>query len=230
MAARSTTTKLSVRSRQPGGSRAVRRLRRTGQVPGVLYGGAGDVLSFEVDERELRHALAASGAVLELSVDGAGGTPAVLKEAQRHPVHGATMHVDLVRVRLDVEIHAVVALELTGGDESPGVKDGGILEQVTRELNVEALPTAIPESITFDVSDMEMNATLLLSAIPAPEGVKLLDDPEETLIATLSPPRIVEEEEEIETETEVVGEDGEQPAAEDAEPDGDADSGSSSGE
>jgi large subunit ribosomal protein L25 len=229
MAARS-ATRLTVRTRQPGGSRAVRRLRRSGRVPGILYGGGGDTLSFEVDARELRHALAASGAVLELSVDGDSGTPAVLREAQRHPVHGETLHIDLVRVRLDVEIHAVVALELTGGDESPGVKDGGILEQVTRELNVEALPTAIPEAITYDVSDMEMNATLLLSAITAPEGVKLLDDPDETLIATLSPPRIVEEEEEIETETEVVGEDGEQPAAEDAESDGDADSGSSSGE
>ena len=112
-----------------------------------------------------------------------------------------------------------------------GVKDGGILEQITRELNVEALPTAIPESISHDVSAMEMNETLLLSALTAPEGVKLLDDPEETLIATLSPPRlVVEEEEEIETETEVVGEEGEQPEAEATESEGDADSGSSSRE
>jgi large subunit ribosomal protein L25 len=204
-----TTTKLNVNSREAAGSRAVRRLRRGGRVPGVLYGGGSEPLGFDADERELRHALAGSGAVLDLSVDGAKPTPVVLKEAQRHPVRGETMHVDLLRVNLNEAIHAVVALELSGIDDSPGVKEGGVLEQITRELNVEALPTAIPESIVHDVSEMQIGETTLLDALTVPDGVTLLDDLEETVIATLSPPRLQSETaDEIEAETELVGESG----------------------
>ncbi len=143
----STATQLDVKSRTPEGSRAARRLRRSGRVPGVLYGGGSEELSFDVDARELRLALAQSGAVLDLSIDGGKATPVVLKETQRNPVRGETVHVDLLRVRLDKAIHAVVPVELEGVDAAPGVREGGVLEQITRELNVEALPTAIPEAI-----------------------------------------------------------------------------------
>jgi large subunit ribosomal protein L25 len=210
------TTKLNVTSRPAAGSRAVRRLRRSGRVPGVLYGGGDEPLGFDADERELRHALAGSGAVLDLSVDGGKATPVVLKEAQRHPVRGETVHVDLLRVRLDQAIGAVVPIELHGVEETPGVKEGGVLEQITREVNVEALPTAIPESIEHDLGGMEIGDTLLLKELAIPEGVTVLDDLEETVVATLSPPRLqTEADEEIEAETELVGEDGE-PAAQDA--------------
>lgn len=200
------STKLEVRSRDAEGSRAARRLRRTGRVPGVLYGGGGDSLGFDVDARELRLALARSGAVLDLSVDGAKATPVVLKEAQRDPVRGETVHVDLLRVRLDQAIHAVVPLELTGIDESPGVKEGGILEQIIRELNVEALPTAIPEAIVHEVGEMQIGDTIGLDAIAMPDGVTLLDEVEEATVATLSPPKLQAEAEELEAETELVGE------------------------
>jgi large subunit ribosomal protein L25 len=200
------STKLEVRSRDAEGSRAARRLRRTGRVPGVLYGGGGDSLGFDVDARELRLALARSGAVLDLSIDGAKATPVVLKEAQRHPVRGETVHVDLLRVRLDQAIHAVVPLELTGIDESPGVKEGGILEQIIRELNVEALPTAIPEAIVHEVGEMQIGDTIGLDAIAMPDGVELLDEVEEATVATLSPPKLQAEAEELEAETELIGE------------------------
>src|ERR1700691_4018980 len=152
----SSTTKLNVNSRTGEGSRAARRLRRSGRVPGVLYGGGADPVGFDADARELRLALAGSGAVLDLSIDGSKPTPAVLKEAQRHPVRGETVHVDLLRVDLNEAIGAVVPLELTGIDDAPGVKEGGVLEQITRELNVEALPTAIPESIAHEVGEMQI--------------------------------------------------------------------------
>src|SRR5271155_4578878 len=211
------TTKLEVQSRAAEGSRAVRRLRRSGRLPGVLYGGGGEPVGFDADARELRLALAGSGAVLDLSVDGGKPTPVVLKEAQRHPVRGETVHVDLLRVNLNEAIHAVVPLELTGVDDAPGVKEGGVLEQITRELNVEALPTAIPESIVHEVGEMQIGETILLGALATPEGVTLLDDLEETVIATLSPPRLQSETaDEIEAETEVVGEDGAQADAEGA--------------
>jgi large subunit ribosomal protein L25 len=203
----STTTKLNVNSRSSAGSREARRLRRSGRVLGVLYGGGGEPIGFDADARELRHALAGTGAVLDLSIDGGKATPVVLKEAQRHPVRGETTHIDLLRVRLDEAIAAVVPIELMGIDDAPGVKQGGVLEQITRELNVEALPTAIPESIVYEIGEMEIGETILLSALTPPEGVTLMDDPEETVIATLSPPRLQSESsDEIESETELVGE------------------------
>jgi large subunit ribosomal protein L25 len=222
---RSALTRLEVASRAPHGSRSARRMRREGLVPGVLYGGHGDAVSFAVEARTLRTALAASGAVLEVALDGGRPTPAVLKQSQRHPVRGELMHVDLVRVRLDQPIQATVAVELHGTEESPGIRDGGVLEQVTHSVQVEALPTAIPESIGHDVSEMSIGDTLLLSAFEAPEGVTLLGELDEIVIATLVPPRLrLEDEEEIEQETELVGEaegadqEGSAPAADDAGP------------
>jgi len=217
--AETTSTKLDVRRRAAGGSRAARRLRRTGRVPGVVYGGGGEPVGFDADARELRAALASTGAVLDLSIDGEKATPVVLKEAQRDPVRGAMMHIDLLRVRLDEAISAVVPLELAGTEDAPGVKEGGVLEQITRELNVEALPTAIPESIVHEIGEMQIGETISLAAVSMPEGVTLLDDVEETVVATLSPPRL-QVEEEVEAETELVGE-GEEPG-EEAEPTEDA--------
>jgi large subunit ribosomal protein L25 len=224
------TTRLDVRSRTADGSRAARRLRRESRVPGVLYGGDGEPVGFDVDARELRLALASSGAVLDLSVDQAAPTPVVLKEAQRDPVRGATTHIDLLRVRLDQEIHAVVPLELHGVDAAPGVKEGGVLEQVVRELNVQALPTAIPESIVHDVGELQIGETIALASIVMPPGVTLLDDVEDAVVATLSPPKLqmeAEAEDELEAETELVGEGEEAEAPEEAE--GGEDAGGESG-
>ena len=214
----SESTRLDVKSRAARGSRAARRLRRENRVPGVVYGGKDGPIGFDADARELRIALASSGAVLDLSIDGARPTPVVLKEAQRDPVRGATVHVDLLRVRLDQAIHAVVPLELRGVDDAPGVKEGGVLEQVVRELNVEALPTAIPESVAHEIGEMQIGETIALASIVMPEGVTLLDETEDVIVATLSPPRLQmeaeAEEEELEAETELVGEEAEGEAAE----------------
>jgi len=200
------STSLKVNAREPAGSRAVRRLRRDGDVPGVVYGGDDDPVSFKVQARELRLALAHAGAVLDLAVEDAAPTPVVVKDLVRHPVSGDTMHIDFLRVRLDVKIQATVVLELTGAEDAPGVKEGGVLEHVTRELTIEALPNDIPDSIQHDVSEMVIGDTLTLAAVRPPANVVLVDDPE-TVIATLTPPKLqLEEEEEIEEETEVVGE------------------------
>jgi large subunit ribosomal protein L25 len=226
---RAQATALPVALREPSGSRSARRLRREGNVPGIVYGGGEDPLAFQVDERTLRLALQHAGAVLELQIDGGTTTPVVVKDLVRHPVNGATVHLDLLRVRLDQAIQATVVLELVGGDDSPGAKEGGVLEQVTRELTVEALPNDIPDSLEHDVSEMVIGDTLTLDALSAPEGVTLVDDPE-TVVAIMSAPRLqVEDEPEIEAETEVVGE-GEAAAEGDAADDGDADAGDSGGD
>jgi large subunit ribosomal protein L25 len=208
------TTQLEVHAREAAHSRETRRLRRSGQVPGVLYGGAEGPVAFAVAERALRLALAAKGAVLELSIDGRAGTPAVLKDSQRHPVRGEIMHIDLLRVDLNVAIQATVPVHLVGDDQAPGIVEGGILEHVTRELTIEALPNDIPEYIEVDVSKMEINATIQLSEIDAPKGITLLDDPDATVLASITPPSVsTESDDEVETETERVGDSAKAEAA-----------------
>jgi large subunit ribosomal protein L25 len=202
-------TALEVSARPVEGSRSTRRLRKQGLVPGVVYGGGEEPTPFAVDALALRSTLAHGSAVLDLKVDGGAAQPVIVKDVQNHPVRGEAIHLDLLRVDMSKPIHAVVVLDLTGGDEAPGVTEGGVLSQETRELNIEALPDDIPDSIVHDVSGLGMNETLTLSAVTVPEGVTLLDDPEETVIATITPPTLEPVEDEIETETELVGEDGE---------------------
>ena len=208
------TNTLSLTARDPEGSRNARRLRRSGLVPGVIYGGGDEPTHFAVDARILRNTLAHSGAILEVSLDGAAGTPVLVKDVQRHPVRGEAVHVDFLRVRMDQAIQTTVTVELVGADEAPGVVEGGVLSQEAREITIEALPGDIPDSIKHDVSGLEMNATLTLDALTAPAGVTFVDDAE-TVIATITPPTLEPVEEEIETETELVGEGGE--AAEEGE-------------
>jgi large subunit ribosomal protein L25 len=199
------TSTLSLTARDPEGSRNARRLRRSGLVPGVIYGGGDTPTHFAVDARILRNTLAHSGAILEVSLDGAAGTPVLVKDVQRHPVRGEAVHVDFLRVRMDQAIQTTVTVELVGADEAPGVVEGGVLSQETREITIEALPGDIPDSIKHDVSALEMNATITLDALTAPDGVTFIDDAD-TLIASIMPPTVEPVEEEIETETGLVGE------------------------
>ncbi len=228
---------LKVQQRDEFGSRESRRLRRSGLVPGIVYGHGGDARPFQVDERELRVLLGEGHTLLDLELDGSAAVPVVIKEEQRHPVRGDVIHLDCLEVRLDEEIESEVPIELEGVDQAPGVREGGVLEHVTREITVEALPTEIPEKLTVDVSEMVIGDTLQLSVISPPPGVKFaVDDPEEVTIATLSPPRVEEEPEpELEEEAELVGEgeegeegeapaEGEEAPAEGEEPEGGGDS------
>jgi large subunit ribosomal protein L25 len=220
MAATTDSTTLPLIARDPEGSRSARRLRRAGQVPGVIYGGGEDPQHFAVDARTLRNTLAHAAQVIEVAVDGGATTNVLIKDVQRHPVRGEAVHVDLLRVRMDQAIHATVQLELLGSDEAPGVVEGGVFNQELRELNIEALPGDIPDSVTHDVSGLEMNATVTLDVLTAPEGVTLLDDPE-SVIATITPPTAEPVEEEIETETELVGEEAVESAEAQAQAEGD---------
>lgn len=208
---------LKVAERKAFGSRTTRRLRRDGLIPGIVYTGGEDARPFQADAHDLSLFIGEGHALFDLEIEGAKSVPVVVKEEQRHPVRGDLMHLDCQQVNLDEEIQADVSLELEGVEDSPGVKEGGILEHVTREITIEALPTAIPDSITIDVSEMNIGDTVQLDSVAAPEGVKFMADaPEEVTIATLNPPKI-EEEPEVEEETELVGEDGEPIEAEEGE-------------
>ena len=202
--------KLEVQVRDARGSAEVRRLRKEGLIPGVIYGGGNDPAAISVPERTLRKALTGSGglyAILDVVVDGADGNaarPAILKDYQQDVITGRVTHIDLHQVRLDRPIQASVVIQLIG--ESAGVKEGGVLSQVTREITVEALPMEIPEHIDADVSEMLVGDTLRLADVRPIEGVTFLDDLEGTVLASVSAPTVFEEPE-VEVEE---GEEGEE--------------------
>jgi len=207
-------TKLLVTQRETLGSAESRRLRKQGLVPGVLYG-SGEPVAISVHERELRRALTGAAglhSILDVEIDGKGKTHAsILKDFQVDPVRGGVTHVDLQEVRLDQTINASVSVNLIGGDDAPGVREGGVLSQVLREVTVEALPLEVPEHIDVDVSALEIGATLRLAELAAPEGVTILGD-EDAVVATITAPtREVEEAAEGEE-----GAEGEGAPAEDA--------------
>ena len=183
------TLEVAEREADQVGSRRVRRLRKEGMVPGVLYG-KGHARAILVGERALRVALTGPSGlhgIVDVVIEGQT-TPhhAVLKDYQRHPIRGTITHVDFHEVRLDRPIQATVNVQFIG--ESPGAKQGGVVQQVTRELRVEGLPTAIPEHIEADISALELGSTVRIADLEAIEGVAYLDDPE-TVLANCSIPR-----------------------------------------
>ena len=199
---------LNATTRTEFGTRTSRRLRREGKVPGVVYADGKEATSFQVESRDARVILAEGHALFDLHIEGSDTVPVVVKEQQHHPVRGDLQHLDLQQVDLTQAIQSEVPIELTGDDVSPGVKQGGVLDHVTREITIEALPTDIPDSLTLDVSGMEINDTLTLEALEVPEGITVIaDDPAEVTLVTLSPPRVEEEPAtDVEAEPEVVGE------------------------
>jgi large subunit ribosomal protein L25 len=219
-------SKLTVARRERLGSSETRRLRKQGLVPGVLYG-RDEPISICVEERELRRALTGAGglhSILDVQVDGAGKSHAsILKDYQVDKVRGHVTHVDLQEVRLDQPIHATVTVQLHGGEDAPGVREGGVLSQPLRELNVEALPLEVPEHIDLDVSHMATGDTLRVLDVRVPDGVTLLDDPETVLATVSAPTREVEPElEEALEGAEAEGEAPEEGAEAPAEPEADA--------
>jgi len=227
-------TKLVVANRERLGSAESRRMRKEGLVPGVLYGN-GEPIAITIAERELRRALTGAGglhSILDVEIDGKGSTHAsILKEYQVDPVRGGVTHVDLQEVRLDRAIQASVTVLLLGGEDAPGVREGGVLSQPLREVTVEALPLEVPEHLDLDVSGMEIGGTLRISDLTPPDGVAFLDDPEVVVATVTAPTKVVEPEpteEELaamEAEAEAAeGEEGEEGEAAEggAEPEADA--------
>ena len=213
--------RLEVKERTGLGTPESRRLRKQGFIPGVLYGRS--TAPFAVGERELRAALTgpSGSAVLDVVLEGQSTThPSILKEYQRDPIRGHLRHIDLQEVRLDVAIQATVNVHLQGAEEAPGVKEGGVLNQPATTLNVEALPMEVPESIEADVSGLERASRL--EDLPPLEGVTFLDDPHETVIATVSAPIVEAEPEPEEGEELAEGEEAPEGEAEGEAPEGEA--------
>lgn len=157
-------------------------------MPGVVYGGDADPVSISVDARDLRQTLAINTAVIDLSVDGGASEPVVLKETQRHPVRGEIMHVDLLRVDLKQKIQSIVPLELVDVEDAAGIKLGGILEHLIREVTVESLPNDIPAAVTVSIKDLAIGKSLTLADATIDGDFVIVDD-EDLTVVNLAAPR-----------------------------------------
>jgi large subunit ribosomal protein L25 len=180
-----TRESLTVEKRNAEGKSPVaRRMRKTGRVPGVMYG-AGGAVSFSADALDAAAIRRHGATLIDLDIEGSKHLT-VLKEFQLHPMRGDIQHVDLQEVRMDQKVRTVAQIELSG--ESPGVKAGGVLTQGARELSIECTPANIPDSIVVDVSRIGLGQTLILRDVPAPDGVSFTDDHGMMVIA-ISVPR-----------------------------------------
>ena len=213
-----------VQPRDVTGSRAARRLRKAGLIPGVLYGHGKEATMFAVDPHVMRAALstgAGTHAVLEITVEGhKRAHHAIVKDMELDPVKSTLTHLDLQEIRLDETIETTVAVRFEG--EAKGVKSGGMLDESTREVTVRGLVTAIPEHLVLDISDMDINDTAKVGDLVVPEGIELVDDPEQVLCSVLPPRKVEEEVEEgaaeaaegaAEAEPEIVGKGDKEEAA-----------------
>jgi large subunit ribosomal protein L25 len=223
---------LEIEAREIGGTSTVRAVRRTGKIPGVLYGNGREPFVFAVESRHLRETLSAAGgrhAVLEVKVPGAG-TPihAVVKDIQLHPLRDTLTHFDLLEVRMDRTIQATVSILFTG--EADGVKTyGGILAQNAHELTIEALPGDLPEHVEIDISGLGIGDSIKLSDLPEVAGLTYIGDPETMLASVAQPKGPTAEEEAAEAEAEAASDAAEARAEAGAGEDGDeGDSGSGS--
>jgi len=191
---------LKVEKRRELGKGPARRLRREGKLPGTLYGKRVGNLPIAVPYRDLERLLQREGESVLLKVvlqegDRIQEYPAIIKEVQRDPIKEVLLHVDLHQIALDEEIRAEVPLLLVG--EPKGVKRGGILQHSLRVVEVECLPTHLPEHISVEVSELDIGDSLKVEDIVPPPGVKILTEGD-SLIATVVAPAL-EAEEEAET-------------------------------
>jgi len=187
---------LQAEERNERGKNAGRRLRASGMTPAVLYGEgneAGGSTALAVPTRIVDYTLHHFGdnALYNIAIDGDTSTARVV-DAQRDPVSGLLVHVDFAPVNMTERIEVTVPLHVTG--DAPGVEEGGVLQQVAYEIQVESLPGDIPQEITLDVSSLGMNENLTLGDLTLPEGVTLLSEPEEVAVTVTAPTEISEEE------------------------------------
>jgi len=192
---------LKVETRGDSGKRVAKNLRNKGLIPAVVYKGGKDAVKLQLtrdDLEEVLHTKAGENVILTLEISGEGKTKpkiVLIKEIQRDPIKNRILHIDFNEISLTETLKVNVPLASRG--ESVGVKkDGGVLEHIMWELQVECLPTAIPEKIEVDVTNLNIGDAVYVKNITAPEGVKILNDAE--LIAMIvKPPKIEVPKEEV---------------------------------
>jgi len=199
------TASLAATPRTATGKGAARSLRRDGQIPAVIYGHARQPQSLAINTRELERLLSrvsAETTVIELSLDGRT-TRTLIREIQRHPFKRSIIHVDFQELVAGEKVTVDVPIVIVG--TAAGVREGGILDQIMRELSVEVDPASIPNHIDVDVTSLTIGHSVHVSDLVLPEGVTVLDDPDAT-VAVVSAPKVVEEAPAAPTEAEAVAE------------------------
>jgi large subunit ribosomal protein L25 len=182
-------TVIEAQIRIPGGKNANRRLRKSGLIPAVIYGPGKEAVVVSVNPSQVRHILHSDtgrNTIFSLSVDGSEQNNAMVKDYQLDPVKGNLIHADFLEIAMDRLLELTVNIEIVG--EAPGVKlDGGIMDFVTRSIEVECLPSDIPESIKVDVGTLKINDYIRVKNLQTDAKVKILSDPE-VVIVTIVPP------------------------------------------
>ncbi|MEJ2110495.1 MAG: 50S ribosomal protein L25 [Acidobacteriota bacterium] len=203
------TSVIEAQARIPGGKNANRRLRSSGIIPAIIYGPGKEPISISVDPeivQDILHSETGRNSIFSIKVNGSKHDNAMVKDYQLDPVLGELIHIDFIQIAMDQKLTLDVNIEVTG--EAKGVKlDGGIMDFVTRSIEVECLPTDIPESITVDVTGLEINDYIRVKNLEVDPKVKVLTD-DEVVIVTIIPP--VKEEEPVEEEV-AEGEEAEEP-------------------
>ncbi|MBK54047.1 MAG: 50S ribosomal protein L25 [Candidatus Marinimicrobia bacterium] len=194
--------KLNLEPRSKTGNAAARKLRRDGKIPVNYYYGGEENQNMSIDKKILHKAIQSGQQVFELELDG-NTIYVTVKEAQYHPVTEQIIHLDLLRVRRDVKMKFSIPLNLVG--DSVGAIEGGIVSQLANAIDIECLPTGVPDSIDVDITSLELNGTVFASDINLPDDTALLS-PEDTTIAVCAPPTA---EVEVEVPDEEGDEDGE---------------------
>ena len=202
------TNLLEARQRTPGTKNDARRVRREGKIPAIVYGAGKQAVSVSVDPRQVSrilHSETGHNTVFDLTLDGER-TKAMIVDWQYEPIKGSLLHIDLKRIAMDQKLRVSVPIELVG--EPAGVKQqGGILEQIAREVEVECLPTDIPNAVELNVSELVFGVVLRVSDLPKNDKVKFLSDPDQPVAHIISI-----KEEEVPTPEAVAGEAAAAPA------------------
>jgi large subunit ribosomal protein L25 len=191
---------ISARKREAQGTGASRRLRRSGGVPGIVYGGDRSAVTIELDHKELLQNLskeAFHASILTLKLDGAA-EDVLLRAFNMHPWKGRVQHVDFQRVSKDKKIHMKVPLHFVNAEKSPGVKEqGGVANHVLNDLDVRCLPDDLPEFIEVDMGELSIGKSIHVKDLKLPKGVEaVLHRAENPVVATIIQPVLVTEEEE----------------------------------
>lgn len=200
--------KLKAKQREDLRSSATKKIRQAGQIPAVVYGKDKDSTSVSVDSMELIRTVREEGvnAIISLDIENGQTVDVMLHDYQMHPIKDEVMHADFYMIDMTEEMDVEVPLRLEG--EAEGTREGGILQQPLYELQVRAIPSAIPEEITVDVSKLDIGDTITIADLPVEDEYTFLDE-EDTAIAIVLPPEAEEEEEteapDLSIEPEVVG-------------------------
>ena len=196
---------VTVRPREQTGKNANRRLRASGEIPAVVYGGDADSAAIRVDGKSVLRLIREGGenAVFLLQLEGTDRTRhSMIRDLQWNPLTDALVHIDFQRVKMDQEVQVSVPVALTGTPE--GVRnEGGLVEFITREVAVTCLPGDIPSSIELDVSALHIGQHVEAGELVIPDAVRL-DEDDNRVIVSVAAPRIAEEEEEVTDEDELL--------------------------